>query len=128
MALQFVTALRNNRLNEIPALIDVGTAGFIRGYDGTQPATGGAVTTLLFEATFSLVSFAAAVAGVLTANAITDDTSAPAAGVTTWFRCTDSAGAAVIDAPVADLNMNTTTVTLGINVSVTSFVITEANP
>lgn len=133
MALGFVATLRNNMLDEITALVDAGASnGFLRIYDGARPATGGAVTTLLAELDMSDPSFAAAAAGVLTANAITDEASAPASGTATWFRLVDDSGTAVIDGDVgtagADLNLNTVAIVAGLSVAVTSMVITAGNP
>jgi hypothetical protein len=120
-------------LDEITTLIDAGASnGFLRIYDGTRPATGGAVTTLLAELDFADPSFAAAAAGVLTANAIVDEASAAATGTATWFRAVDDAGAAVIDGDVgasgSDLNLNTTSIVITNTVAVSSFVITAGNP
>ena len=133
MALGFVATLRNNMLDEITALVDAGASnGFIRIYDGVRPATGGAVTTLLAELDMSDPSFPAAAGGVLTANAITDEASAPAAGTATWFRVVDSDGTAIIDGDVgtsgSDMNLNSTAITSGLSVSVTSFILTAGNP
>ena len=133
MALGFIVALRNSRLDEVTTLIDGGAgAGLLRIYDGTRPATGGTATTLLAELTMSDPSFPAASSGAMTASAISDDTSADAAGTATWFRLTDSTGAAVVDGDVgtsgSDLNLNTTTFSVGLNVSVTSLVLTAGNP
>ena len=81
MALGMNATLRNNRADEITTLIDGGAgAGTIKIYDGTRPATGGSVTTLLATLTCTDPSAAAASGGVLTLSAITDDTSADAAG------------------------------------------------
>lgn len=130
-ALGLLAALRSNRLDEITALIDAGTAGFLRIYDGARPATGGAATTLLAELTFSVTSFPAASAGAMTANAITDDSSADAAGTATWFRVVDSAATFVFDGDVgtsgSDLNLNAVAIALGAVVSVTSMVLTDGN-
>ena len=133
MALAYNVTVRNSRLQEIQIAIDAGpAAGLLRIYDGTRPATGGTATTLLAELTFSDPSFPAAASGVLTANAINDDTSANAAGTATWFRCVDSTAGFVMDGDVgtsgSDLNLNTTTISAGANVSVTSFVLTAGNP
>lgn len=133
MALGFVATLRNNMLDEITALVDAGASnGFLRIYDGTRPATGGTVTTLLAELDMSDPSFAAAAAGVLTANSITDEASAPATGTATWFRLTDDGGTAVIDGDTgtasSDLNLNTVNIVAGLSVAVTSMVITAGNP
>lgn len=132
-ALGLNVATRNARLNEITADIDAGVgAGLLRIYDGARPATGGAATTLLAELTFSDPSFPAASAGAMTANAITQDSSANATGTATWFRVVDSAANQVIDGDVgtsgSDLNLNSTAISAGATVSVTSFQLTEGNP
>ena len=132
MALAYVTALRNARLDAITTKIDAGAgAGLLRIYDGTRPATGGAATTLLAELTFSDPSSAAAASGVLTASAITQDSSANATGTASWFRVVDSTAAFVMDGNVgtsgSDLNLTTTSITATQPVSVTSFVLTEGN-
>lgn len=133
MALGYAATLRNNQLNQVTALIDAGTTGgFLRIYSGTRPATGGAITTLLAQLQFSTTSFPAASAGVLTANAITADASADATGTATWFRVVDDVATFVMDGDVgtsgSDLNLNSTSITAGGTVSVTSFVLTAGNP
>ena len=135
MTLGYNTTLRNNRLSEIATLVDAGaSAGLLRIYDGTRPATGGAVTTLLAELAFSDPAFGVPASGVLTANAINDDTSANADGTATWFRVVDSNGAFVYDGDVgltssgADLELASVAVSVGVRVSVTSLTITEGNP
>ena len=129
MALAYSTTLRNARLDAISTA--VGTAGKVRIYDGVRPASGGAVTVLLAELTLAGAFAAAAAAGVLTVNAITQDASADATGTATWFRVVTSANAFVIDGSVAasgsDLNLNTTSIVLGGPVAITSFTITTGN-
>ena len=123
---------RNNQLDEITASIDAGAgAALFRIYDGVRPSTGGSVTTLLAELTMSDPSFPAASAGSMTANAIADDTSANGTGTATWFRMVDSDSNFVMDGDVAtsgaDLNLNTTSIVAGVNVAITSMVITAGN-
>ena len=132
MALAYVTALRNARLDLIKTQTDAGAgAGLLRIYDGTRPATGGTATTLLAELTFTDPSYGAAASGVLTASAITQDSSANATGTATWFRVVDSTAAFVMDGNVgtsgSDLNLTTTSIVATQAVSVTSWVITEGN-
>ncbi len=110
-----------------------GNAALLRIYDGTRPATGGAATTLLAELTCGTPFAAAAVNGVLTAGAITQDASANATGTATWFRIVQSDGSThVLDGNVgtsgSDLNLTTTSIVATQPVSVTSFVLTEGNP
>lgn len=132
MTVGLVTALRNTRLDAIKTKVDAGgAAGFFRVYDGTRPATGGTATTLLAELTFSFPSAAAASGGVLTFSAITADASANATGTATWGRLVDSTSAFVGDFSVgtsaADFILTTTSITLGVQVSCTSAVLTEGN-
>jgi len=130
MALAFATTLRNNRLDQITS--SVGASGLLRIYDGTRPATGGAATTLLAELTCNATFAPGAAAGVLTLNAITQDSSANATGTATWFRLTTSGGTAVVDGNVgtsgSDLNLTTTSIVATQPVSCSSFTITEGNP
>jgi hypothetical protein len=129
MALAYVAALRNSRLDEITTAI--GASGLLRVYSGTQPATGGTATTLLAELALSATSAPAAAAGVLTFSAISDDASADASGTPTWARLTTSAGAAVVDMTAGvgsgDLDFNAAIVIAG-TVSVTSLVINDGTP
>lgn len=109
-----------------------GNAALLRIYNGSRPATGGTATTLLAELTCGSPFAAAAVNGVLTANAITQDSSANATGTATWFRIVQSDGSTfVMDGDVgtsgSDLNLTTTSIVATQPVSVSSFVITEGN-
>lgn len=130
MALAYSTTVRNAMLDAITSAI--GASGLLRIYDGTRPASGGTATTLLAQLPLSATSAPAAASGVLTYNAITQDSSADATGTATWFRVTTSGGTFVIDGNVgtsgSDLNLTTTSIVATQPVSVTSFVITEGNP
>lgn len=129
MALGYVTNLRNAKQNAITAT--VGGSALLRIYSGTRPATGGTATTLLAELTCNATFAPAASGGVLTLNAITQDSSADATGTASWFRILTSAAVAQIDGNVgtsgSDLNMTTTSFVATQPVSVSSFTITEGN-
>lgn len=132
MTVGLATALRNTRLDAIKTAIDAGgAAGKLRIYDGTRPATGGTATTLLAELTLSFPSAPSASSGVLTFSSITADASADATGTATWCRIVTSAAAFVADASVgtsgADYNLNTVSITAGVQVSCTSATLTEGN-
>lgn len=110
------------------------TNGYLRIYDGSQPATADtAITTqvLLAELRFNAsAAFGAASNGVATANAITSDTSANATGTATWFRALKSDGTTVVyDGSVgtssADLVLSSVALAIGATVSVSSFTYTE---
>lgn len=128
-ALGFFTTLRNSRLDAITSA--VGASGLIRIYDGTQPATGGAATTLLAELACSATFAPGAAAGVLTANGITADASANATGTATWGRLTTSGGTAVADFTAGtsgtSLILTTAAIVATQPVSISTFVITEGN-
>lgn len=110
-----------------------GASALLRIYDGTQPATGGAATTLLAELTCNATFAPASSGGVLTLNAITSDPSANATGTATWFRIVQSGGSThVFDGTVgtsgADLNLNSVSIVATGSVAVSSFTITAPNP
>lgn len=106
--------------------------GTLKVYDGAQPATADiAVTTqtLLATCTFATPAFLAAVAGVATAHAITQDASADASGTAAWFRVLTSAGAAVMDGTVGvgagfDCNVVSTAVVAGDPFPIASLTVT----
>jgi hypothetical protein len=127
------TAAQNALANALATLVDAGaTGGTIKIYDGSQPAgPGTAITTqvLLATLTFDATAFGAgAVAGVLTAAAITEDSTADATGTATWARIADSDGTAIFDCDVAaasaTINLNTVSIVAGGIVRITSFTIT----
>lgn len=131
MAIAYAATLRNSMLDEITTR--AGASALLRIYDGTRPATGGTATTLLAELTCNATFAPGAAAGVLTLNAITQDSSANSSGTATWFRIVKSDGTThVLDGNVgtsgSDLNLTTTTIVATQPVSVSSFVITEGNP
>lgn len=111
-------------------------SGKLRIYDGSQPADGDvAITTqtMLAELTMNATAFTgpagtASANQTLTANAITSATAA-ATGTATWFRLLKSDGTTkILDGSVgtsaSDINLNTTSITSGGTVSVTSLTIT----
>lgn len=119
---------------EADALGPLLNSGLLRIYDGSQPATANTALgaqVLLAELTFNATAFPAASNGVLTANAITADSSANAAGTASWFRAVKSDGTTVVmDGTVgtatSNLILTTTTISVGLTVSCTSFVHTVA--
>jgi hypothetical protein len=146
MSIGMTAVLQRNRLDEITALIDSTSppAGLIRIYSNGRPANADTAVTvpsplpvLLAELTFSATSFPAAsgTPGSMTANAISPDTSADNTGTATWFRVTDAAGNAVFDgyagvsgsSPDPDLVLNSAAINSGVQVSISSFVLTAGN-
>lgn len=132
MALGINVTVRNTRMDAVKDAVDAGAgAGVIKIYNGSRPLTGGSETTLLAELTFTDPSFPAASAGAITASAITGDASADNTGTATWFRLETSVGGFVLDGDVgtsgSDLNLNSTSITAGVAVDITSMVLTDGN-
>jgi hypothetical protein len=117
-------AARNAAIDAICALVN---GGYLRLYDGSQPATPADApgATLLAELTLNATAFQAAVNGQATANAITDDSSANAGGTATWCRVLKSDGTTAIwDGSVgtatANVVLNSTSISAGARVSISS--------
>lgn len=123
---QLANATVNGQADNLAARLN---SGFLRIYDGTQPATADtAITTqvLLAELTFSATAAPSAVNGLITFNAIGSDTSANASGTASWFRTFSSNGTTVVmDGSVgvaaSNLVLNSTAITILGTVSVTAF-------
>ena len=134
MALTISTAARNAAAEAVAGLVDAGTdAGFLRIYDGTRPAgPDTAITnqTLLAEIELNDPAFGPASNGTVLLDVDGLTTTGLAAGTATWFRFTDSDGNGVIDGSVTatggggDLTLNTTTISIGLTVEITSGQIT----
>lgn len=132
MTISYATAIKNERLKAVRDAVDAGSgAGLRRIYGGVRPATCGSVDsyTLLAELTFSDPCAGDPSNGVLTHSPITAEDSAPADGVATWFRDVDSDGECVMDGSVgtsgSDMNLNSTAISTGIQVSCPSSSITH---
>jgi hypothetical protein len=130
MTIGINATVRNNMLDQITSR--AGSNARIRIYSGSRPATGGTETTVLAELTGNATFAPAATGGVLTLNAITQDSSANATGTATWFRIDSSGGTNhVFDGDVgtsgSDLNLNSTSIVAGGTVSISSFTVTAPN-
>jgi hypothetical protein len=127
------TAARNAAADAVVDLVDVGGAGTLRIYSGTMPADANAAlsgNTLLAQLTMSATAFGSAAAGVATAAAITQDSSADAAGTATFFRILSGGATVILQGSVgtsaADLNLNSTAISAGAAVSVSSLTYTQS--
>lgn len=111
------------------AMSDLLDNGYLRIYDGSQPAnadTAVGAQTLLAELRFNATASGATSGGVITFNAFTADSSINATGTASWFRALKSDGTtAVFDGTVGtgthDLVVSTTSFVAGAQASVTSF-------
>lgn len=117
----------NAEADAVAALLN---SGYIRIYDGAQPAnanTALGAQVLLAELRFGNPAFGAAVAGVATANPVTSDASANATGTAAWFRALKSDGSSsIFDGTVGvtagsfDMVINSTAIQSGLEVLVNS--------
>jgi hypothetical protein len=128
MAVGYSTTIRNDRLTQV---VNACSNGFLRIYDGSRPATGGSVTTLLAELRLAGPS-ATVSGGVATFASITADSSANNTGTATWARIVAGDGSThVADYSVstsgADINFDNLAFTQGGTVSISSFTTTEGN-
>ena len=130
MTIALDVSIRNGGLDAITTR--AGNGALLRIYDGSRPASGGTATTKLAELTCGTPFAGSASSGVLTLSAITADSSADATGTATWFRIVKSDGTTfVMDGSVgtsgSDLNLNTTSIVSGANVSISSATFTAGN-
>lgn len=120
---------RNAALN---ALAPLANTGYLRIYDGSQPATPETAITsqnLLSTLRMNATAFGAAAAGVITANAITQDSSIAATGTAAWFRLFESDGTTVlwdgsVGTATADLILNSVALQIGAILQVSSLAYT----
>lgn len=128
MALLASALSRNAALNAIGALLN---SGKLRIYSGTPPVTADTVlagNTLLAELAFGATAFGAAAAASMAANAITQDTTADAAGTGTFWRGYASDGTTchlqgTCGTSGTDLIMNTNLIALNGIVQVTALTV-----
>lgn len=129
MATGYASGLRNAQLDAITTF--AGNGAKLRVYDGTRPATGGAVTTLLAEFTLG-TPFAPAASGGVLSPTLPGNATASATGTATWFRIVKADGTThVIDGSAGtsgtDLVLNTASITSGATVAITNFTISRGN-
>lgn len=101
--------------------------GMLLYYNGSQPASANAAITTqtkIAQVPFGGPAFSAAVDGLATANAFAQGI-ALSSGEPTWFRCVNSGGQAIFDAPIADCPCSPATIQAGASVTITSFTYRE---
>lgn len=129
MAVQLATAVQNTMCNAAVDYLDSGGSnGTVKVYTGSQPASANAsfTGTLLATFTLDLPAFSSATAGVATLSAVPLSTTGVAAGTAGYFRAATSAGGTAFDGSVTvtggggQLELNTTTVSIGVSIQITS--------
>lgn len=131
MAMRIPTNVQSAAADAVVDLVDADVgAGKIEVRTGAQPATANLAASGTLLATFTLAdpAFGAAASGVATLLGVPISTTAVASGTAGWFRCYDNSGDTVFDGAVAtsgaELNLNTTTISNGVTVTITSGTVT----
>lgn len=133
MATRIPNAVRSAACDAVVDRLDLGAAAAtIQVRTGSQPASANDAATGTILATFTLAdpAFGAASNGVATLAGTPRSTTGAADGTAGWFRALDSDGNTVVDGSVgatgsgAQLELNTTTISTGANVSITAGTVT----
>lgn len=128
MAVRLSTTLANTLADAVDTAL--GNAGTIKIYTGTQPATANDAASGTLLATFTLGSpgFGSASGGTITLSGTPLTVAAGNTGTAGWFRMATSGATTVLDGSVGtsgqQINLNTTSITSGVNVTITSGTIT----
>jgi len=131
--LRLATATRNVMMDAVNTRVNVGSgAATVKVYSGTQPAdanTGLSGNTLLATFTLDDPAYGSSSAGVITLAGVPRATTGVAAGTATWFRMESSDPFTILDGDVgtssATLILNTTTISIGVAVSITAGTLTQ---
>lgn len=133
MATRLPTAARNSACDAVVDLLDAGSgAATLKIYSGSQPASANdaASGTLLTTVTLADPAFGAASTGVATLAGTPLSGTGVAAGTAGWARLADSTGATVLDGSVTatggggQVELATTTISVGVTVQITSGTVT----
>lgn len=134
MVIRLPTASRNAAVAAVANLVDADVgAGTIQIRTGAQPATGNdaASGTLLATVTLADPAWSGPVVGVMTLDTTPVlSTTGVAAGTAGWFRMLDNSGDSILDGSVTgtggggDLELNTTTISIGLTVDITAGTLT----
>lgn len=126
-----------DQLTALKTTYDAGTAAVIQFYTATRATdadTAIGAQTLLGTCTMNATAFGAPAdanpGATITAAAIADDSSADNTGTVAWARISTQSGGTVVSdhncgTATSDFVFNTTSITSGSTISVTSFVITQ---
>ena len=132
--LKITTPVRNSMMDVLTAY--AGASAKIIIYSGTQPAGGGAAAGLQLAVLVCSVTFApAASGGVLTLNAITQDSAADNTGTASWFRLAKADDTWILDGDISlpsgsgDLKLDNLNIVIGGTVAMSATqTLTAPNP
>ena len=135
LTLTVTNAVAQSMLTALKTAIDAGTAAIIEIYTTAQPTdadTALGAQTKLATLTMNATAFGAVSddtpGAIMTAAAITSDSSADATGTAAWFRLlTQAGGTTILDGSIgtsgADMNFDTVSFTASSEISITSMII-----
>jgi hypothetical protein len=131
MATRISNAAASGACDAVVDRLDVGGAGSVEIRSGAQPATAdtAASGTLLATLVLPATAFGSASNGVATANAISA-IAAATTGTAGWFRAKSGGGLTIIDGSCTatggggDMQLNSTSLTSGVNVQITAWTVT----
>jgi len=131
MAVRLAVVTANTLADAVDDACNAGSgAATLKIYTGSQPATADTAASGTLLATFTLndPAFGAASNGVITLAGTPKTVAAAATGTAGWFRIETSTPGNVLDGSVGtsgqQINLNTTSITSGVNVTITSGTIT----
>lgn len=133
MAIRIPNTLRNAACDLVVDALDAGAgAATVEIRTGSQPATADTAVSGTLLATFTLAdpAFGASSSGTATLASTPRSTTGAVAGTAGWFRAKDSTGATCFDGSVTatggggDLQLNTTTVSVGVALDITAGTVT----
>ncbi|MDH2429322.1 hypothetical protein [Sphaerisporangium sp. TRM90804] len=133
MAIRLPTAARNAAADAVVDLLDAGSgAATLEVRSGSQPASANDAASGTLLATFTLAdpAFGSASTGVATAASVPRTTTGAANGTAGWWRAKDSTGATVLDGSATatggggEVQLNTTTVSTGVELRLESLTVT----
>lgn len=122
MAYHMSTTLRDARQTAI--ITAAGASATLKFYSGTQPAAGGATTTLLATLTFG-ATIGTTTSGVLTLGSVSQSNGSHVSGTPTWARLATSGGTWVCDFAIPTDMTFTGTVATGVDVTLGTCTFTE---
>jgi hypothetical protein len=136
MTLGYTVAVRNAQLASLAARFDAGATGAtIKIYSGTRPVTAdtavGGGNTLLLTLTLATTAFGSPSGGSMSLAGLPISGTGVAAGTAAWFRAADSDGTTVtdgtcgVDGSGADIEISTTTISVGLEVTLTAGTVTQ---
>ena len=125
MAIARSTALRETCSQAL--ITAAGANATLKFYNGTRPASGGTVTTLLATLTGGASVLGTSTGGVFTLGAVTQSNGSHVSGTPTWVRLATSGGTFVADFSIGSDITFTGTIATGVDITMGAWTITQGD-